>query len=71
MGPEKSVQITPAPRSVVRSVPRDIVSLDNGLINIPGYVAANLLQEGSSEVGDEVVVLPLVAVHLIESVFQH
>ena len=68
MGPKKPVQITPAPRSVIRSVPRDIVSLDNSLGDIPGYVAADLLQEGSSEVGIEVVVLPLVAVHLVESV---
>ena len=68
MGPEKPVQITPAPRSVIRSVPWDIISLNYSLVDVPGYVAADLLQKGSSEVGVEVVVLPLVTVHLVESV---
>ena len=43
VGPEKAVQITSAAWPVIRSIPRNVVPFDHGLINVPGHVVPEFL----------------------------
>ena len=69
VGPEKPVQVATAPGFTVWPGPWVVVSLSYCSVRVSADFGAYFLQQGSSEIGIDVFLLPLVAEHFIESLF--